>query len=534
MLRELLLPEGGFASAQDADTDGVEGLTFTWTEEEGAPAGLLEPFEHGRSIIRGEVDEETRIRLLELREQRPKPLRDDKAIASWNGLALAALAEAGRRLERPDWVEAARDLGAFLLGPLSGEDGRLRRSRREGRTSGPGYLDDYANVAHGLIELHVATGELRWLEEANRLARLAVELFADDEHGGFFLSPVDGERLVARTKDLDDHPLPSGNAMLAHVLLRLARIYGDDELERRGVARAPARAAGARAGARRLRLGALRARPAPEPAARARHRRPSRVGGRAGGSGAVAAEHRRCGRAGGRDSVARRQVARRREACGVRVRAVRLPGARHRSGGIPAGGLTNRAARCLSQGEGVISRTSGPLFTKLKGRTFMRRVTLAGLALIGALLLAIPSAFAQSDLAAADPGITSKQVVIGGSFPLTGPASSYAPIPAGMKAYFSYINARRGPDGKRGIGGRQVTFKFYDDGYNPVNSVQQQRKLVEQDKVFAVVGTLGTEVNQAVRALSEPAEGAAHPRLDRCERLRQGLQEVPVDDRLAA
>ena len=236
MLRELLLPEGGFASAQDADTDGVEGLTFTWTEEEGALAELLEPFELGRSIIRGDIDEATRARLFELREQRPKPLRDDKAIASWNGLALAALAEAGRRLERPDWVEAARSLGSFLLGPLSGEDGRLRRSRRDGRTSGPGYLDDYANVAHGLLELHVATGELRWLEEANRLARLAVELFADDEHGGFFLSPSDGERLVARTKELDDHPLPSGNAMLAHVLLRVARIYGDDELERRGVA----------------------------------------------------------------------------------------------------------------------------------------------------------------------------------------------------------------------------------------------------------------------------------------------------------
>ena len=236
MLRELLLPEGGFASAQDADTDGVEGLTFTWTEEEGAPTELLQHFEHGRSIIRGRVDEETRARLLELREQRPKPRRDDKAIASWNGLALAALAEAARRLDRPDWVEAARNLGSFLLGPLSGEDGRLRRSRREGRTSGPGYLDDYANVAHGLLELHVATGEVRWLVEANRLARLAVDLFADDEHGGFFLSPVDGERLVARTKDIEDHPLPSGNAMLAHVLLRLGRIYGDDELARRGVA----------------------------------------------------------------------------------------------------------------------------------------------------------------------------------------------------------------------------------------------------------------------------------------------------------
>jgi uncharacterized protein YyaL (SSP411 family) len=235
MLRELLLDEGGFASAQDADTDGVEGLTFTWTPEEGAPAGLLEPFEHGRSILRGELDEETRVRLFEQREQRPKPLRDDKAIASWNGLALAALAEAGRRLERPEWVEAGRRLGEFLLGPLSDEAGRLRRSHRDGRTSGAGYLDDYANVAHGLLELHVATGELRWLEEAQRLARLAIELFADPEHGGFFLSPSDGEQLVARTKELDDHPLPSGNAMLAHVLLRLARIYGDDELERQAV-----------------------------------------------------------------------------------------------------------------------------------------------------------------------------------------------------------------------------------------------------------------------------------------------------------
>jgi branched-chain amino acid transport system substrate-binding protein len=129
----------------------------------------------------------------------------------------------------------------------------------------------------------------------------------------------------------------------------------------------------------------------------------------------------------------------------------------------------------------------------------MRRVSLAGLALVAA-LLAIPSAFAKADVtAAAVPGVTSGSIVIGGSFPLTGPASSYAPIPAAMKAYFSHINARRGPDGKRGIYGRQVVFKYYDDGYNPVNSVQQQRRLVEQDRVFAVVGTLGTEVNQAVQ-----------------------------------
>ncbi len=235
LLRELSLPEGGFASAQDADTDGVEGLTFTWTEDEGAPAELLEPFEHGRSILRGALDEELRERLFELRERRPKPLRDDKAIASWNGLALAALAEAGRRLEQPDWIERARELAEFLLGPLSDEDGRLQRSWREGRRSGPGYLDDYANVAHGLLELHVATGELHWLREAHRLAQLAVDLFADDEHGGFFLVDRYRDPLIAKTKDLDDHPLPSGNSMLAHVLLRLARLYGDDELERRAV-----------------------------------------------------------------------------------------------------------------------------------------------------------------------------------------------------------------------------------------------------------------------------------------------------------
>ena len=326
MLRELLLAEGGFASAQDADTEGVEGLTFTWTEEEGAPAELLQPFEHDRSIIRGAVDAETRARLFAIREQRPKPLRDDKAIASWNGLALAALAEAGRRLDRRDWIEAAVRLGVFLLGPLSGTDGRLRRSWRDGRTSGAGYLDDYANVAHGLLELHVATGDLRWLREAHRLALLAVELFADDERGGFFLSPADGEQLVARTKELDDHPLPSGNSMLAHVLLRLARIYGDDELERRGVSVLRLLRPAARAVTVRVRLGARCARPAPEPAARARDRRPGGLGGRACGARAVAAAGGCCGRPRRGRAAARGQGPRRRPARGLRLRALRVPG----------------------------------------------------------------------------------------------------------------------------------------------------------------------------------------------------------------
>ena len=228
VLRELALEGGGFASAQDADTEGVEGLTFTWAPGEGAPEELLQPFEDGRFVLRGELDEGTRARLHEIREQRPKPLRDDKAIASWNGLMLAALAQAGR-------VVPAVELGAFLLGPLSTADGRLHRTWRDGVAKGTGYLEDYADVAYGLMELHVATGDPRWLREAHRLAMLAVELFADDESGGFFQSSADGEQLVARKKELDDHPTPSGNAMIAYVLLRLGRIWGDDELERRAV-----------------------------------------------------------------------------------------------------------------------------------------------------------------------------------------------------------------------------------------------------------------------------------------------------------
>ena len=185
-------------------------------------------------MIRGALEEDERRRLFEIREQRPKPARDDKAIAAWNGLALAALAEAARRLDREDYLEAARELGEFLLGPLSTEDGRLHRTFR-GEAKGTGYLEDYADVAHGLLELHKATGELRWLEEANRLARLAVDLFGDEQRGGFYLSAADAEQLVARKKDLEDQPTPAGNSMLAFVLLQLARIYGDDELEQKAV-----------------------------------------------------------------------------------------------------------------------------------------------------------------------------------------------------------------------------------------------------------------------------------------------------------
>jgi uncharacterized protein YyaL (SSP411 family) len=234
VVRELTLDGGGLASAQDADTDGVEGLTYTWEPGEGVPDELLVPWEDGRCIVRGELDPELQARLLQVRATRAQPFRDDKAIASWNGLALAALAEGALRLRRDDWLATATGVAEFLLGPLTDDEGGLLRSWRDGRTSGAAFLDDYANVAHGLLELHVATGDLRWLEEGRRLALRAVDLFADAENGGFFLAPVAGDRRLPRTKDLDDTPIPSGNSMLAWVLLRLGRIWGDDRLEELG------------------------------------------------------------------------------------------------------------------------------------------------------------------------------------------------------------------------------------------------------------------------------------------------------------
>ncbi|HSI97202.1 MAG TPA: ABC transporter substrate-binding protein [Gaiellaceae bacterium] len=125
----------------------------------------------------------------------------------------------------------------------------------------------------------------------------------------------------------------------------------------------------------------------------------------------------------------------------------------------------------------------------------MRKLIVCGVALVAALALTVPGALGGAEQA----GITARTITIGGTFPLTGPAAAYAPIPIGMRAYFAYINARRGPDGKRGIRGRQIVWKFYDDGYNPANTIQLTRRLVEQDRVFATVGQLGTEHNLAVR-----------------------------------
>jgi uncharacterized protein YyaL (SSP411 family) len=253
MLRELRLPEGGFASALDADTDGEEGTTYVWTPAQlrealgkdrafvaAAHYGVTEQgnFEGQTTVLRvhGEPPEDIggiAAALLERRLGRPQPGRDDKAVACWNGLALAALAQGGWRLRRPDLLDAARGCARFLLGPMTGDDGRLRRTYREGSARIPAYLDDHAAVCHGLLELSLATGEPDWLAPARRLAGEAVARFADERHGGFFQSASDAEQLVAPHKELDDNPTPSGNSLLAHALIRLARIYAEPELEER-------------------------------------------------------------------------------------------------------------------------------------------------------------------------------------------------------------------------------------------------------------------------------------------------------------
>ena len=340
LLREMRLESGGLASAQDADTEGVEGVTYTWTPEEweglGLEPSLLEPFEHGRCIVRGDLEPEVKARLLELRAKRPQPFRDDKAIASWNGLALAALAEAGRRLDRDDWLAAASELGEFLLTELRGDDGRVLRSVRDGRVSGPGFLDDHANVAHGLLELHVATGEPRWLLEARRIADVALELFSDDERGGFYLAPHDGETLATRPKDLDDDPTPSGNSMLASVLIRLGRIWGDDALVERG------------AEVLRLLAPAMERLPRPfawalcaldlhlAPPRELADRRRCPLGGRTRRAGRLRAPDGRSRRAVGRGSAARREGSRRGCLGRVRLRGVRLSCTRDAGLGAPS------------------------------------------------------------------------------------------------------------------------------------------------------------------------------------------------------
>ncbi|MBX3294050.1 MAG: thioredoxin domain-containing protein [Acidobacteria bacterium] len=256
VIREMLDEKGGFYSAQDADSEGEEGKFFVWTPEQVADvlgeekaAKFNKPYNvtvsgnfEGNNILnlRRSSDEEItpyremftemRAKLFAEREKRVKPLRDDKVLTAWNGLMLAGFAESGRVFGETRYLQIARSNADFLLSQLS-ENGRLLRTWKDGEAKLNGYVEDYANLADGLLELFQATGELRYLDAARSLADAMIEHFWDDDEGGLFFTSDDHEELIVRNKDFYDNATPSGNSVAADVFLKLERLTGEGKYE---------------------------------------------------------------------------------------------------------------------------------------------------------------------------------------------------------------------------------------------------------------------------------------------------------------
>jgi uncharacterized protein YyaL (SSP411 family) len=250
-LREMRAPEGGFFSALDADSEGEEGKFYVWTldelrgvagEEAAGWFGASERgnFEGRNILVRGSEDDpddlgEWRRKLYERRAERVWPGLDDKRVTSWNALMISALAEAGAVLGRRDYLEAAGACAAFLLRDVRDDRRRLLRTYKDGRARLNAYLEDHAYLLEALLTLYESSFDPRWFTEARVLADTMIERFGDEERGGFFDTSSDHERLLARRKDLEDHPIPAGNSSAAYGLLRLAALTGEDEYERRAV-----------------------------------------------------------------------------------------------------------------------------------------------------------------------------------------------------------------------------------------------------------------------------------------------------------
>ncbi len=259
VLREMQHPTGGFYSTQDADSEGEEGRFFVWSLDElDRVAGTYAAFaraaygasrggnwEGSNILIRAGATgtlteqlgitaeesaarlEEVRHRLWEARERRVKPGRDEKVLTAWNGLMLAAFAEAGRALRNTAYIDAAVRNATFLLDALRIDGNRLRRTWKDGSgASLNGYLEDYSHLIEGLLALYQATFEPRWFEAARNLAEAMITHFRADA-GGFFDTSDDHEQLVSRPRELQDSAVPSGNAMAATVLFKLAAFSGE-------------------------------------------------------------------------------------------------------------------------------------------------------------------------------------------------------------------------------------------------------------------------------------------------------------------
>jgi uncharacterized protein YyaL (SSP411 family) len=263
-LREMRAPEGGFYSALDADSEGGEGSFYVWSLPElhavlgeDAPAAIAwygataegnfsgeSGTEVGLNVLEARgpepppgQHERIRARLLQARERRPRPGLDDKRLTSWNALLIAALADAGAALQREDYLSAATACAELVLRELRDGQGRLLRTYSHGRATLDGYLEDYAFLLESLVVLFEATCEERWFNAARALADELIARFADPdrERGGFFSTAHDHEPLIARRKDIDDAPIPSGASSAALGLLRLSQLTGERDYERHAV-----------------------------------------------------------------------------------------------------------------------------------------------------------------------------------------------------------------------------------------------------------------------------------------------------------
>jgi uncharacterized protein len=245
-LRDLRQEEGGFASSLDADSEGEEGRFYVWTPDElraiaGDEAvayfGLDGPpnFEGSWAPVRAGRDPEglaeIKRALREARERRVWPGLDDKRLTSWNALMISALVDAGGALERPDYVEAAVACAEFVWRDLRDAEGRLLRTYNRGRAQLGAYLEDHAFLLEAMLTLYGATFDPRWFAAARELAETILARFADAEHGGFYATADDHEPLVARRKELEDTPIPSGASSAASGLLRLAALTGEHRYE---------------------------------------------------------------------------------------------------------------------------------------------------------------------------------------------------------------------------------------------------------------------------------------------------------------
>jgi uncharacterized protein YyaL (SSP411 family) len=258
LLRDLRHPAGGFFSAEDADSEGVEGKFYVWSVDEirdtagddadeaiawwGVTASgnfeganILHRPERG-DLVRPPGVERARQRLFEVREKRIRPGLDDKVLTEWNALMVASLAEAAAATGDPTWLDAAVETGDFLLANLRRDDGRWLRSwQADGGARHLAYATDHAALVDAFTRLGEATGEARWLDEATTVAEALLDLFWDHDQGGVFTTGRDAESLVTRPKDLMDNATPSANSLAALALLRLSALTGDDTLRERAV-----------------------------------------------------------------------------------------------------------------------------------------------------------------------------------------------------------------------------------------------------------------------------------------------------------